>query len=165
MNSWAQRSHEERVLLNPGFCANLIWHAALGYADESGDAMSFEESFLVLPFVLHRETRGTLPRDTRTSLATWLNDYPLSRSRIATRAQLLAPFAKEAIIFAGVHGFIRLEEGKVSADPAWKKSVIAAFKDSSDEVRSCINRSSFVGKWFAKTGNAATIFALIGVQP
>lgn len=165
MTSWSQRSHEERVLLNPGFCANIIWHAARGYADEGGRTLSFEESFLILPFVLHRETRGKLPRTSRTSLAVWLDEYPLVRSRVATRAQLLVPFTKEALTFGGVHGFIRFEGGIVRAESTWKKSVNRALKDSSDEVRSCVNRAEFIGKWFAQTGTAATIFALIGVCP
>jgi len=165
MISWSQRSHEERVLLNPGFCANAIWHAACGYADESGGALSFEESFLILPFVLHRETRGQLPRTSQTSLAAWLDEHPLARGRIATRAQLLVPFTKEALTFGGVHDFIRLEDGKIRAEMAWKKSVNHALKETSDEVRSCIKRAYFIGKWFAQVGSAATIFALIGVRP
>lgn len=165
MTSWSDRSNEERVLLNPGFCANLIWHAARGYTGDGNGTLSFEESFLVLPFVLHRETREELPRSSRTSLAVWLDDNPLVRNRIASRAQLLVPFTKEALIFGGVHGFVRLEEGRLHADLAWKKAVNRAIKESSDEVRNCMNRSDFIGKWFAQAGNAATIFALIGVRP
>jgi len=165
MTTWLQRSHEERVLLNPGFCANIIWHAARGYKEEGGGTLSFEESFLVLPFVLHRETRGELPRTSRTSLAVWLDEYPLARSRVATRAQLLVPFTKEALTFGGVHGFIRIEGGRLRAEASWKKSVDRALKESSDEVRTCIKRADFIGKWFAQAGSAATIFALIGVRP
>lgn len=165
MTSWSQRSHEERVLLNPGFCANLIWHAARGYAGDGDSALSFEESFLVLPFVLHRETREGLPRSSRTSLAVWLDENPLARSRVASRAQMLVPFTKEALTFGGVHGFIRLEGGRLRAEVAWKKAVNRALKESSDEVRSCTKRADFIGKWFAQAGSAATIFALIGVRP
>ncbi len=165
MTSWLQRSHEERVLLNPGFCANIIWHAARGYTDERGGALSFEESFLVLPFVLHRETRKALPRSSRTSLAVWLNENPLARSRVATRARLLVPFTKEALTFGGIHGFIRLEGGRLHSEATWKKAVNRALKMSSDEVRSCVKRGNFLGKWFAQTGSAATVFALLGVRP
>ena len=165
MTSWMQRSHEERALLNPGFCANLIWHAARGYAGDRNSALSFEESFLVLPFVLHRETREGLPRSTRTSLAVWLEENPLARSRVTSRAQMLIPFTKEALAFGGVHGFIRFEEEKLHAEMAWKKAVNRALKASSDEVKSCMKRADFIGKWFAQAGSAATIFALIGVRP
>lgn len=165
MTHWSQRSCEERALLNPAFFANLLWHAARGYADSGNGSLSFEESFLVLPFVLHRDTREALPRDTRTSLAVWLNDNPLARGRIADRARLLVPFTKEGMTFGGVHGFIRLKAGKLHHDKAWKQSVIRSLRESSDEVRECVKRAEYIGKWFAITGNASTVLALMGVRP
>lgn len=165
MTTWSQRSQEERALLNPGFCANLLWHAARGYAGEGNEDLSFEESFLVLPFVLHRETRETLPRDTRTSLAVWLSNNPLASRRIASRARMLVKFTKEAMTFGGVHGFIRIERGKIYAEESWKRAVNRSLKSSSDEVRTCAKRANFIGKWFAQIGNATTVLALMGVKP
>lgn len=165
MTPWALRPREERALLNPGFCANLCWHAACGYEVASDGNLSFEESFLVLPILLHRETREALPRDTRTSLAVWLDNNPLARGRIASRARLLITFTKDALTFGGLHGFIRLDGGRLHAEANWKRTVNRALRGSSDEVRSCAKRAYFVGKWFAQTGNATTVLALMGVRP
>ena len=165
MTPWTERSHEERTLLNPGFCANLLWHAANGYAATNNGALSFEESFLVLPFVLHRETREGLPRTTRTSLAVWLDENPLARGRVASRARALVPFTKEALTFGGIHGFIRIDEGDLHADPAWTQVVKQTLAASSAEVRTCAKRAEFLGKWFAQTGSAATVLAVTGVRP
>lgn len=165
MTSWSQRSREERSLLNPSFCANLLWHAARGHAGVGNGSLSFEEAFLVLPFVLHRETRETLPRVTRTSLAVWLDDNPLSRGRIVGRAQLLVTFTKEGLIFGGQHGVIRIEGGRIYAEEAWKRIINHSLKTSSDEVRECAKRAEFLGKWFAQTGSTPTVLALIGVRP
>jgi hypothetical protein len=165
MTPWSQRSREERALLNPGFCANILWHAARGYGSVNDGRMSFEESFLILPLVLHREIREVLPRDTRTSLAVWLDNNPLARGKIADRAHLLVPFTKEALTFAGVRGFIHLNGAKLHGEPAWKKSVNVALKESSDEVRICSKRADFVGRWFAQTGSPTTVLALMGVRP
>ncbi len=165
MTLWEQRSREERDLLNPGFCANLLWHAAAGYSDGPGESLSFEESFLVLPFVLHRATREVLPRSTRTSLAVWLDEYPLARGRVVSRARLLVSFTKEALTFGGTHGLIRLDGGMLHADMGWKKAVTRVLGRSSDEVRVCAKRAGFVGKWFAESGSAATVLSLIGVSP
>jgi hypothetical protein len=165
MTSWADRSPEERALLNPSFCANLLWHAARGYSGDGDRALSFEETFLVLPFVLHRETREKLPRSTRTSLAVWLDENPLARGRVAIRARALVPFTKEALIFAGTHGFIRIEGGRLHANDLWKTAVNRAVKESSEEVRVCAKRADFIGNWFAKAGSASTVLALMGVRP
>lgn len=165
MTPWSQRSREERALLNPSFCASLLWHATRGYAGVGSGALSFEEAFLVLPFVLHRDTREALPRSTSTSLAVWLEENPLARGRIASRARILVAFTKEGMSFGGVHGLVRLEGGRLHAEEAWRRAVNRSLGASSDEVRECAKRAEFVGKWFALTGSAPTVLALIGVRP
>ena len=165
MTDWESRSREERSLLNPAFCAILMWHAARGYASSGTGSLSFEESFLVLPFVLHREIREGLPRSTRSSLAVWLDENPLARGKVTSRARLLVPFSKEALAFGGLHGFIRIEGGMLFAEDARKKDVNRVLNESSAEVRDCAKRSEFIGKWFSETGSASTVLALIGVRP
>ena len=44
MTPWAERSIEERSLLNPGFCSMLLWHAAQGYASERSVPMAMSRS-------------------------------------------------------------------------------------------------------------------------
>ena len=109
MTQWHERSREERALLNPAFCSLLLWFAARGYGSVKQGALSFEEAFLILPMVLHRTTREALARDTRTSLAVWINSNPLAQGRIATRARLLVTFTKEGMVFGGAHGLTRTQ--------------------------------------------------------
>lgn len=165
MTPWSQRSREERALLNPGFCSTLLWQAVRGYASVGSGALSFEEAFLVLPFVLHRKTRKALPRGTRTSLAVWLDDNPLARGRIARLARLLVMSTKEGMTFGGVHGLIRIDEGRLYAEEEKKQIINRLLRKSSDEVRECAKKAEFVGKCFALAGSAPTVLALIGVQP
>ena len=166
MTAWTARSSEERALLNPAFCAALLWHAARGHETAAGEpGMPFETSFLVLPIVLHAGTRAELPKKLTTSLPVWLESYPLSRSRIADRARLLVPFTKDAMNFGGLHGLLRFDAGVLVANADWKKRIQANAKTATDEVRACMKRSEFVGSWFAATGNAATVMALLGVRP
>ena len=119
----------------------------------------------MLPFVLHRETREALPRSSRTSLAVWIDENPLARGRVANHARLLVSFTKEALMFGGVHGLIRLDEGRVWAQTTWRRAVNRTLTKSSDEVKACAKRAAFIGKWFAQAGSAATVCALIGVRP
>jgi hypothetical protein len=163
--AWEMRPREERALLNAAFSASLLWHAASGYSATPDGALSFEESFLVLPLVLHRVTRETLPRDTRTSLAVWLQANPLARGRITTRARMLVPFTKEALTFGGVHGLLNLGNGQVRANSSWRQLTDRTLRESSAEVRHCASRAEFLGRWFGKTGSSATVLALIGVRP
>jgi len=162
---WVNRPAEERALLNPSFCSTLLWQAATGYSGASGSPLPFDVAFLVLPMVLHRETRDSLPKAVTTSLAVWLDENPLARSRIADRAATLVPFTKDALMFGGVHGLLDLTNGMVTAKVDWKKNIAAMLKGSTDEVRACAKRAEFVGKWFTKAGSPGTVMALMGVRP
>jgi len=165
MISWAARSPEERALLNPGFCSVVLWHAASGYATIANGPIPFDVVFLILPVVLHRETREALPSAVSTSLAVWLDEHPLTRTRIAERATMLVAFTKEALMFGGLHGLLSLAGSAVAANGDRKKAVAAALRASSDEVRACAKRAEFTGRWFAKAGSASTVMALVGVRP
>ncbi|RII28383.1 MAG: hypothetical protein CXR31_00355 [Geobacter sp.] len=165
MSAWNERAFEERALLVPSFSSVLIWYAAVGHQTEAESGLPFDASFLVLPIVLHRETRELLPKTVATSLAVWLDEHPLVRARIADRAQVIVPFTKEAIVFGGIHGLIRVTGHEVVANPDWKRQVAAGLKNTSDEVKACAKRAEFVGRWFAKTGSCRTVMALLGVRP
>ena len=165
MTPWTDRSIEERNLLNQGFCSMLLWHAAQGYASERTIPMAIEISFLVLPFVLHKETRERLPTNIRTSLPTWLAEHPIVRTRLGERAATLRAFTKESLIFGGSHGLLAIGQDGVCANLAMKRPVNAALKATSDEVRDCAKRAEFLGRWLEKAGGPETVMTLLGVRP
>lgn len=165
MTPWSERSIEERHLLNPGFCAVLQWYTAQGYASERTIPMAIELSFLVLPFVLHKETRESLPSNIRTSLPTWLAEQPIVRARLGERAATLRAFTKESLIFGSSHGLLSLAQDGVRANPNMKKRLNAALKATSDEVRECAKRAEFLGRWLEKAGESETVMTLLGVRP
>ena len=165
MTPWTDRSIEERSLLNPGFCSMLLWHAARGYGSERPVPMAIEISYLVLPFVLHKETRESLPTNIRTSLLTWLAEHPIVRTRLGERAVTLRPFTKESLIFGGSHKLFALAPDGVRANADLRKRVITALKAASDEVRDCAKRAEFLGRWLEKAGGPETVMTLLGVRP
>ena len=75
------------------------------------------------------------------------------------------PFTKEALSFGGIRGLLRMVGGRVEANAEWTDRVGAVLNDTNDEVQLCAKRAEFVGKWLGKTGNAATVMALMGVRP
>lgn len=165
MTLWRERSVEERHLLNPSFCSVVLWHSASGFVTTRSPTMPLAISFLVLPFVLHRATRESLPRTTSTSLATWLADHPLVRSRVAERAIALRAFTKDALMFGGVHGLLTLEADGIRAVVSMKEAVDAGLAGTSVEVQACAKRAVSLGIWFEKAGATETVLALLGVKP
>ena len=165
MTSWSEGTLEERVLLNPAFCAHILWHFASAGNEEGCRPLTFVESFLVLPMVLHRSTRDSLPRSTRTSLSVWMDENPSSRANVATRAKALAPYTRNALVFGGSRKFIHIKSGVIAADGLWKRQVNASLREATEEVRTCAKRAKFVGAWFSDSGTATTVMALMGVRP
>lgn len=165
MIEWGERAPEERALLVPSLSAVLLWQAAVGHQAAINSGLPFDTAFLVLPIVLHRETRESLPKSVATSLAVWLDEHPLVRARMADRARVIVPYTKEAIMFGGTHGLLSITGYEVKANPDWKRKVVSGLKGTSDEVRACAKRAEFVGRWFAKAGSSRTVMALLGVRP
>lgn len=165
--NWSQRTPEEQRLLNPSFCSILIWHAAIGHVAESAASASlaFEEAFLVLPIVLHEETRSALPKMIATSLAVWVSDHPLEKALLADTAKRLVPFTKEALLFGGRHGIFNLTTSTIAPDKLWESTIRNSVKKSTPEVINCAKRAEFVGRWFAKSGSPTTVLSILGVRP
>lgn len=165
MTSWENRPQEERALLNPAFCASLLWRAARARKVSSLRALAFEESFLVLPLILASSTRDLLPSRLSTSLPVWLENNPLEQRRLIQRSRILVPFTKTALLFASTRAFLRIEDGLVLAVEKWTPEIRRFERDATEEIRKCSQKADFVSKWFASAGDAATVLALMGTRP
>lgn len=168
MKTWNERAHEERHLLNPAFCSALLWAAARGAASRPSSArssLSFLEAFLVLPLVLHQRTRKTIPNILTSSLPVWVNAQPLIVASLPNRARSLVPYTKEAISFGGCHRLFEVTEDQIFGTAVAERSMNRMLRQSSEEVRECMKKAEFIGRWFAHTGAPETIFTLLGIRP
>ena len=165
MTAWTDRTIEERALLNPAFCASLIWHFASAGEAQGQRALTFAESYLVLPIVLPRSSRDALPRSTRTSLAVWIDENPSFQATLAVRSRAMVPFTKEALIFGGTRQFLRVSTDAVRASLEWKRYANSTLRQSSPETQACFKKAAFLGNWFLETGTANTVRVLMGVRP
>lgn len=168
MKPWLNRTYEERHLLNPAFCSLVIWHAAKGAAKEASVpriSLSFLEAFLILPIVLHRKSRESLPQRLNTSMPIWVESQPLLIASLPQRAKSLNSYTKEAIVFGGTSGMFEIKDHALLTNDSASRDINRALKQTSDEVRSCMKKAEFLGRWFAHTGTPETVFTLVGVRP
>ena len=165
MRTWESRAGEEMSLFSPSFCGVLLWCAASAESSKKSHGMQLELLYLVLPLVLHRGTRETLPRDIRTSIPSWANANGLLCLFLAERARALVSFTREALCFGGRHSLFSWNQTGIAANLSWKKSIEDYAKKSTLEVQECVRKATFLGKWFQKTGDAATVMAILGVRP
>jgi hypothetical protein len=160
---WIGRPPEQARLLNPAFIGATIWSCARGYASVDDRGLPYALAFVAVPVVLHKATREALPRTTRTSMVSWLAENPRAQVGFPDRARALVPSVKEAVLFAS-NGILMLQEARLSAGDR-PRSMARFVREATDEVRACIKKAEFVGKWFAGSGHYTTVMALWGVAP
>ena len=168
MIAWNERAHEERNLLNPAFCSALLWQAGRGASENAKSprsSLSFNEAFLILPLVLHQRTRESIPSRINSSLPVWINANPFDVANLPGRARALVSHTKEAIVFGRTGELFRLEGDQMLISAERASDIRSTVSQTSDEVRQCMKKAKFLGKWFAHTGNPETIFTLLGVRP
>lgn len=165
MISWSERVTEEAYLLNPSFCALLLWSSATDYKENKGIGLPFPLCFLVIPIILHKNTREALPRTISTPLATWIIGHSEALVGFINRTQSLVPFIREALLFGLSQNLFEFDSQGNIAPASRPKKLTRYSKDATAEARECLNKAAFVGRWFAESGTSATIMALWGVKP
>jgi hypothetical protein len=165
MKAWCERPSELAYLFNPAFCGWCLREAMEGYASVRPAGMPLPLVFLILPVVLHRETRERVPRAVTTTLHVWLQENADVRIHYAQRTQELAPFTREALLFLGTRGQLRVaDDGCVQAEGKLGRGKAPLLRES-QELGEILAAAKFVGRWFACAGEAATVFQMWGVCP
>ncbi len=165
MMSWAERPSEIANNFNPAFCGWLLREATEGYCSATPAGLPFPLIFLILPVVLHRPTRDTLPRSAVTALHPWLREHPEARVGLADRAQQMASVAREAILFLSAHGLITITDGGALVPAGNMARGKAPLLAASAAVKACVGKARMVGTWFAEAGDAVTVYQMWGVCP
>lgn len=166
MQPWSSRAIEEANLFNPAFCATLLAVTAGEYRKKTGRPLPFALAFLVLPIVLHQATRVALPNTTITSLLSWIQDNRECLVSFGLRVTNLRAITREAILFGIAHRSLAVDvNGDLSPGDKRKSPTERRTELFTEEVRECVDRAGFIGRWFAAAGTTATIYSAWGVAP
>ncbi len=161
---WQERPREIANLFNPAFTALLLAKTLAGYASGKPTGMPVVLSYLVLPIILHPDTRDALPRASSTNMYGWIAEHPHLKALFPARARKSIPFTQEAIRFGIIYG--KLAVAGPSLDMGIRKFALsAAPPDATDEVKVCLQKAAFIGRWFAETDSPHTILATWGIRP
>jgi len=164
MKTWAERTREEAHLLNPAFCCSILSSSIRGYMSVKKAGIPFPITFLVLPIILHKPTREALPPNIRTSMATWLLENSVARVLFYERLMSLKPYTREAIQFGLLSDWLLLTDSGILETKRTESDITRAIQKLNDEVRVCMMRANFLGRWFAKAGTTHMIMAFWGVR-
>lgn len=153
------RSHEVAFLLNPAFCGRVLYSTIKTYNEKTSRAFPFPLIYLVLPLVLHNETRIHI--NSRTQLQLWVQRYPQLLIDFPQRARELIPITNESVEFLLQTGKILLTpNGELEISPTSKTLSKTKFVD--DEISECLKKAEHIAKWFAAAGKVETIYIELG---
>jgi hypothetical protein len=159
-----ERPIEEAALLNPAFGALLIARTVADYQKQSGEGLPYPVAFLILPAVLHSETRDALPATTNAIMYNWLADNAALMAAFPERTRRMIGISKECILFALVHRKLALRAALLV--PGDKRYPVGTQTDAAtQETRDCLRGAGFLGRWLANAGTTTTILASWGVRP
>ena len=162
MKNWNLRTHEVAFLLNPAFCGRVLYSTIKTYNEKANRALPFPLIYLVLPLVLHKETRANI--NSRTQLQLWVQRYPQLLIDFPKRARELVPITNESVEFLLQTGNIILTpNGELEISPTLKSLSKTKFVD--DDVSECLKKGEHIAKWFVAAGKAETIYIELGVRP
>ena len=165
MKPWTKRTHEEACLLNPAFCCMNIYSACAGYFESKNQTFPFALSFMTLPIILHKNTRESLPRTTRTSIPAWLQEHSEARLGFHQRLMALQPYTREAIQYGLIFDWINIDDSGGIKCSASRSLINRALKLLEGDALNCVSRALFFGKWFGTMASTETIMALWGIRP
>jgi hypothetical protein len=160
LSAWEERSSVAANMLNPALIASVIAVAAYRFEKESGEAMPWELSFLIVPMALHSETRNVSPNRITSNLPHWVEQYPIIQAGLSRRAHGLAPYVREGLRWGLGSASLALDEGHLRANVPGTLP-----KSNTAELRAILMTAGFLGRWFSKVASPATVFAVLGVTP
>jgi hypothetical protein len=165
MKPWAERTREEAHLLNPAFCCVTITSACAGYSESSDEPLPFTLAFMVLPIILHKHTRESLPRTSRTSIPAWFQEHAEARLGFHERLMALQPHTREAMRYGLAFDWIAMGDSGGIRCIAPEAQINRAIRSLGGDARDCVVRARFLGKWLGATPSTETTMALWGIRP
>ncbi|MGB3208054.1 MAG: three component ABC system middle component [Crinalium sp.] len=89
--------------------------------------------------------------------------YLLRDVDFAHRVRELLPISKETLAFLLQIGALTLDDEAGLRPTDYKRKLPESQKQNS--IKDFYNKAELLGKWFARAGNVATIYALWGIKP
>jgi len=163
MKAWNQRNPIVANLLNPAFCGEVIRRSANSYNKATNSNFPFAFSFIILPILLHKETRDRMPKTTRSYLFAWVEDNEDLFYNFSLRAKQMVPFTKEAILFLIQNELVEIDnKGQLIVTP---KRIKKFSGEDLDEVNTILKKSEMLGKWLSHNSSINSVFSFFRITP
>lgn len=164
MNStWENRNPIIANLFNPAFCGEIIRVVIQSYNKQSNKKFPFALAFIILPILLHDETRKKLPRSVKSYFFVWIEENDYLFLNFAKRTQSMVKYTKEAIIFAMAYKKIYIiETGEFIV---LEKKIKKRNGEEYEEYNEILKKAEMLGKWLALTSDVKSIYSFLRITP
>jgi len=163
MIQWGKRTPEVSSLLNPPFCAVILYAVIAEYQKRAQAGMAFPLLYLILPIILHKDTRSRV--SSRTNMIVWLQRNPDALIGFPERARSLVPFTNEAIEFMLHQHTVSIVGNGIIIKKPISKAGIDKYLSTDYEIADCIQKTAHLGRWFLNMRSDESVYAAWGVRP
>jgi hypothetical protein len=159
---WRSRSPAVAAMLNPALIASVLVIAIQEYSERRKDPLLAAHAFLIVPLVLHRDTRERLPARSNTHWSKWVSDNPVLVAGFSARALALRGHVREGLRFGFRCGALSLDAGGLVLG---QTSATIPSRTAEGDIRDLLTGAQRVGRWLTKLELPTTAFALLGMRP
>ncbi|MBB6271438.1 hypothetical protein HDF26_001865 [Pedobacter cryoconitis] len=160
---WSERNTMVSNLFNPAFCGEILRTVAKEYNKHTSTKFPFAFAFLILPILLHKETRERMPKTVRSYIFVWVEDNDDLFYDFAKRTKSLVRFTKEALSFLLIYQKIELTEfGEIITS---QEKVQKVNDDEYQEYNDILKKAEMLGKWLSHTTDVKSIYSFFRITP
>lgn len=162
LEKWQDRPKEVAYLLNPAFCGRLL-HTAVGeYCKKKHIGFPFPLIYLVLPLVLHAETRKVI--NSRTYLTVWVQRNRSLLLNFPDRCKDYVEITNEALEYMLQTCCLALTNNGTLRYNKIPSKLNKNLCDD-DEIKEGLRKAQHVARWFVQAGKVENVYVTLGVRP
>jgi len=161
--SWTERNTIVANLFNPAFCGEIIRATAKEYNKHTNTKFPYAFTFIVLPIVLHNDTRERMPRSVRTYFFVWVEQNDDLFFDFAKRTRSMVKYTKEALSFLLIHNKIQIT--KNAEIITTNENVKKIKKEDYQEYNDILKKAQMLGRWLSSTSDVKSIYSFLRITP
>lgn len=151
-------------MLNPAFCGRSILLALEAY-NKINDSKGIPYSLLilVLPLLLVKEIRKTLPVSSKEKFYEWTQTNAVQLINFHKIVQGYMPYTEKTLLFLFSLNILKIEENgliNISESKNYKKT----WDKSIEEFNDVFKKAKFLGKWFATVNDELMIYLHLKIK-
>lgn len=150
-------------MLNPAFCGeNILLFLEEYNKKNNSKGVPFSLLILVLPLLLVKEIRKTLPANSKAKFYEWTKENGVQLMNFHKLVQGYMPYTEKALMFLFSLNILKIEgNGLINiSEPNYKKN----WDKSIEELNDVFNKAKCLGKWFGTINSESMIYLHLKIK-